>query len=225
MHSIYERFYSGAMDFFDICSEYEDNYHNKVTIKFPYNRYANLNDKYYQAGLDALENVSELPDGWKAIDIECFIDTIIEGVRFIGYADLILQNEDTGEIVVVDHKSKAKFKSKAEQAEYARQLYLYSVYVKEHYGVYPSKLVFNMFRVGETVVIDFNEEELQEAIDWFTSSVANIYMDLEFLDKIQREYDQNGKDLLKFDRRDFFCNELCGVRTYCPRSQSYTNDS
>ena len=73
--------------------------------------------------------------------------------------------------------------------------------------------------------VDFNEEELQEAIDWFTSSVANIYMDLEFLDKIQREYDQNGKDLLKFDRRDFFCNELCGVRTYCPRSQSYTDDN
>lgn len=222
MHSIYERFYRGEMDFFDVCDEYENEYDSHVMNVFPYNRYADLNKKYYQAGLDAIERIEELPAPWKAADIECAIKINVKDVPFIGYADLILHNKDTDEYVIVDHKSKAKFKSKAEKHQFARQLYLYSIYVKEHYGKYPTKLVFNMFRTGEDpVVIPFNEKDLQEAIDWFTSNVANIYMDLEFLDKVAVEYQRLGKDISKFDQSDFFCNELCGVRPYCPRSQDY----
>ena len=222
MQSIYERFYRGEMDCFDVCDEYENEYDSHVMNVFPYNRYADLNKKYYQAGLDAIERIEELPAPWEAVDIECTIQINVKDVPFIGYADLILHNKDTDEYVIVDHKSKAKFKSKAEKHQFTRQLYLYSIYVKEHYGKYPTKLVFNMFRTEENpVVIPFNEKDLQEAIDWFTSNVADIYMDLEFLDKIAVEYQRLGKDINKFDQSDFFCNELCGVRPYCPRSQDY----
>ena len=81
-----------------------------------------------------------------------------------------------------------------------------------------------MFRAGTLVTIDFDEKDLQEAIDWFLNSIADIYMDLEFLDKITESYEQQGKDIETFDKRDFFCNELCGVREHCPRSKHYKEE-
>lgn len=224
MHSIYERFYKGVLDFFDVCMEYEDKYDENVTLRFPYNAYANLNKKYYQAGLDALERFDDLRSYLEVLDVECKIDTIIQDAHFIGYADLILRDTRTDDIIIVDHKSKSKFTSKLEQKKYARQLYLYAIYVKEKYGKYPTKLVFNMFRAGTLVTIDFDEKDLQEAIDWFLNSIADIYMDLEFLDKITESYEQQGKDIETFDKRDFFCNELCGVREHCPRSKHYKEE-
>lgn len=217
MHSLYERFYKGQLDFFDVCNEYEDKYSSNITLKFPKNAYADLNKKYYQSGLNALETFDNIPENYEILDIECKIDTLINDIRFIGYADLILRNKDTHDIIIVDHKSKAKFSSKSEQKKYARQLYLYSVYVKEHYGKYPAYLVFNMFRVGQIVKIDFKESELKEAISWFTNTVSEIYFDLEFIDK----HEILGKDLSEFSKQDFFCNELCGVRKYCPRSNLF----
>ena len=221
MHSIYERFYGGKLDFFDICAEYEDQYHQKVTIQFPPNAWVDLNKKYYEAGLDAIELIDDLPSHISVLDIECKIRLKICDISFVGYADLILQNTETEDIIIVDHKSKSKFKSKAEQKEYARQLYLYSLYVKDKYGKYPSKLVFNMFRVGQMVEIDFKESDLQEAVDWFANTVSQIYMDSEWKDKILSEYENKQTDIAKFDRKDFFCNQLCGVRQYCPRSQDF----
>lgn len=220
MHEMYERFYGGELDFFDVCSVYEDEYDKRVPLRFPYNKFVNLTEKYRQSGLDALERFEELSPNIEVVGIECKILTKVNGVPFVGYADLILRNKETKEIYIVDHKSKAKFKSKAEQKEYARQLYLYSLYVKEKYGVYPTKLIFNMFRVGDTVEIDFNEDDLQEAIDWFSDTVASIYLDSEFEDKIKTEYAQIGKDLRTFDKQDFFCNELCSVRSHCPRAKA-----
>ena len=58
---------------------------------------------------------------------------------------------------MLDHKSKGKFKSKKEQAEYARQLYVYAKYVKEKYGKFPKVLIFNMFNAGELIKIPFNK--------------------------------------------------------------------
>lgn len=217
MHSLYERFYKGQLDFFDVCNEYEDKYNLNITLKFPKNAYADLNKKYYQSGLNALETFDDIPENYEVLDIECKIDTLINDIRFIGYADLIIRNKDTQDIIIVDHKSKAKFSSKAEQKKYARQLYLYSIYVKEHFGKYPTYLVFNMFRVGQIVKIDFKKSDLEEAISWFTNTVSEIYFDLEFIDK----HEIVGKDLLTFAKQDFFCNELCGVRKYCPRSNLF----
>ena len=65
---------------------------------------------------------------------------------------MILQDK-SGEFVVWDWKSKAGFKNETEQKAYARQLYGYSLYVKEKYGHYPKKLCFGMFRQKEQIEI------------------------------------------------------------------------
>ncbi len=220
MHSLYERFYKGQIDFFDACDEYEQKYKEKITVPFPANAYVDLGKRYYQSGLDALERFSDLPDNLEILEIEGKISITIKDIPFIGFADLILRDKEKDEIIVIDHKSKSKFASATEQKKYARQLYLYSLYVKEKYGKYPSQLVFNMFRVGKIVKIPFNQKDLDEAVQWFVDTVSDIYMDLDFFDKIYLEYQNTGKDIAKFNQQDFFCNTLCSVREYCERSKS-----
>ena len=137
---------------------------------------------------------------------------------------MVLRNKDTQNLIVVDHKSKSKFTSKQEQKEYARQLYLYSLAVKEKFGTYPSKLVFNMFRAGQIVEIGFSESDLQEAIDWFTETVGQIFLETSWQDKIATEYKNKDLKLTAFKKQDFFCNELCSMRKYCQRSKDFKKD-
>ena len=101
--------------------------------------------------------------------------------RFIltGKVDLICRDKN-GDIVVIDHKSKGKFKNKAEQHEYARQLYLYAYAVFKKYGKFPKTLVFNMFRVPDWVVIPFNKDGYIEAMEWLKNSVAEIESCMDF---------------------------------------------
>lgn len=70
----------------------------------------------------------------------------IGGYQTIGYIDLLLENTETGELTVVDHKSKKRFSSKSEELDYRRQLLFYGIYVKHLFGKYPSFVDFDMFR-------------------------------------------------------------------------------
>ena len=145
----------------------------------------------------------------------------IDGDIFIGFIDLIVKDKNTGRYIVVDHKSKSKFKNEEERDEYARQLYLYALYIKAEYGEFPSHLIFNMFRANDVVTIDFDEKKLEKAVFWFKNTIENIKKDNKFDDKITILFRQKKKPLKEFKKDDFFCNELCGVRSYCNRSRCY----
>ena len=134
---------------------------------------------------------------------------------------MIVKDKNTGRYIVVDHKSKSKFKNEEERDEYARQLYLYALYIKAEYGEFPSHLIFNMFRANDVVSIDFNEKSLENAVKWFVTTIEKIKKDNKFDDKIAIEYKKKGKPLKEFKKDSFFCNELCGVRSYCNRSRCY----
>lgn len=224
MHSLYERFYRGQLDFFDVCEEYDSKYNNQITLAFPKNRWVDLGKKYYESGLKALESFVDLPENIELVGTEIKVQLKIDGIAFVGFIDMVLRNKDTQNLIVVDHKSKSKFTSKQEQKEYARQLYLYSLAVKEKFGTYPSKLVFNMFRAGQIVEIDFSESDLQEAIDWFTETVGQIFLETSWQDKIATEYKNKDLKLAAFKKQDFFCNELCSMRKYCQRSKDFKKD-
>ena len=105
--------------------------------------------------------------------LEEYVEFKIDKFDFRGYIDQVLEDAD-GEIIIVDHKSKAQFKSKAEQKEYARQLYLYAIPIFEKYGKYPKSLVFNMFRKQKVVTIDFKTEDLEEAKEWALKTIKEI---------------------------------------------------
>lgn len=218
-HSILERYYKGEVELFELSDIYEREYENHVKAKFPANAYADLNQSYYAAGkkyFDFFEGDYPIYD---VLGVEQKIELQINGKNFIGYIDLVVKSADG--IIICDHKSKSKFTSKREKDEYLRQLYLYSIWVKQKYGEYPKWLVFNMFRSEGLVWTEFDETKLAEAIAWFDETVNQIYQDDTFKDKISTAYKGKKKPLKDFKKDDYFCNNLCSVRRYCNRSKSY----
>ena len=218
-HSLFERYTDGTLELYELGSTYEKEYYGQVKLAFPPNKYVDLNESYHDKGLEYFENFNGFPDNWVLIDSEREIHLNINGNEFIGFIDLIVEDKDTNKYIIVDHKSKSKFKNDKEKAEYARQLYLYSLYIKKEFNESPSHLIFNMFRADDTVTIEFNEQDFNDSIQWFTQTITKIKDDNTFTDKIELQYAQKGKELNKFKKDDFFCNYLCGAREHCCRSK------
>jgi hypothetical protein len=202
MHHLLEQYFTGKMEFFELSSIYVNKYKDWVKCTFPPNRYVNLNESYYNKGKEYLDNFDGDFEDCEVLAVEQKVKLDINGRPFVGVIDLVLRGPDG--FYVVDHKSKGKWKSKKETAEYLRQLYLYALWVKQKYGEYPVKLIFNMVRAGSKTIHSFVEDELNAAVEWFTSTINKIYEEVEF----------------KASPDDFFCDQLCGVRHHC----SYSND-
>ena len=214
-HSLFERYTDGTLELYELGSTYEKEYYERVNLTFPPNKYVDLNESYHDKGLEYFENFNGFPDNWDLIDSEREIHLNINGNEFIGFIDLIVKDKNTNKYIIVDHKSKSKFKNDKEKAEYARQLYLYSLYIEKEFNEFPSHLIFNMFRADDTVTIEFNEQDFNDSIQWFTQTITKIKNDNTFTDKIGLQYAQKGKPLGEFKKDDFFCNHLCGVREHC----------
>ena len=220
-HSLFERYVDGEIELYEMGEIYEKEYDEKVTLKFPPNKYVDLGESYHDKGKEYFENWEGFPDNWELVESEREIHLDIGGNTFIGFIDLIVKDKNTGRYIVVDHKSKSKFKNDEERDEYARQLYLYALYIKAEYGEFPSHLIFNMFRANDVVTIEFDEKNLGKAVEWFVTTIEKIKKDDKFLDKIAIEYKKKGKPLKEYKKDDFFCSNLCSVRSWCNRSRCY----
>lgn len=207
MHYLLEQYFKGKLEFFELSQIYVEQYKDRVKCTFPPNKYVNLNESYYKAGKEYLDNFDGDFEGCEVLGVEQKVKLDINGRPFVGVIDLVLRGAD-GSPICCDHKSKKAFKSKKEEAEYLRQLYLYSIWIKQKYGEYPSQLIFNMFRGGKKVVHNFVEDELRAAVNWFTSTIDSIYEDTEFVACPD----------------EFFCNFLCGVRHHCSYSEDYDGE-
>ena len=223
-HSLFERYVNGEIELYEMGEIYEKEYDEKVTLKFPPNKYVDLGESYHDKGKEYFENWEEFPDNWELIESEREIHLDIEGNTFIGFIDLIVKDKNTGRYIVVDHKSKSKFKDEKEKEEYARQLYLYALYIKAEYGEFPSHLIFNMFRANDVVTIEFDHEALEKAVEWFKTTIEKIKKDDKFDDKIVISRRKKGLPMKGFKKDDFFCNFLCSTRRFCPRSKDYKRE-
>lgn len=200
-HDILERYALGELMEWDLLDEYTNNFKASINYDFPYNRYVSLEESYYNDGYNYFKNFNGFGNDLEVVGAEIEIEILLEGkYKLIGYIDLLLKNKD-GDYIVLDHKSKAKFTNKKEQAEYAKQLYIYSQYVKETYGKFPKLLIFNMFRKGQVVEIPFNETDFEGAINWAIETIEDIGKISEF----------------KAKQDKFFCSNLCNHRNTCDK--------
>ena len=236
MHSIMERYFKGELEFYELSKVYVDGYGENVKCQFPPNRFCDLGQRYYDAGKTYLDNFEGLFEDYTVLGVEQRVQLDIDGRPFVGVIDLLLEKD--GEICVVDHKSKSAFKSEKERVEYARQLYLYAIYVHEKFGKWPSKLVFHMVRDnGRLVEIPFNEADCLTARRWFTETIDKIYADSGFestpnrirrqITELKTQFDmeqigfydykkQKKKLEAELNGTGFFCAELCSSRDFCP---------
>ena len=210
IHDLLDKWAKGILKKEDMISEYERRYSDEVVTAFP-PMMKNQAEKAYNQGIEFLENFDEFP-GYKVVSAEekFTIDLpLTDGTtrKFTGIVDLILRKEWTNELIVCDHKSKSMDSFKKAEDEMYRQQLLYSQYVYEKYGEWPSALMFHLFGdLGSKPQRAFEMKQFREALDWATDCIHKIE-GFTALDWLENK-----------DSSDFYCHELCNVRRYCGRS-------
>lgn len=186
-HNILERCLKGELMPFELADIYESEYKNNVTQPFPY---LNTARSFYDKTLQYFQNYDDFHG--EIVAVEEKLETKFGEYNFVGYADLLLKDEHG--YVLVDHKSHAAFKSKAERKEYFKQLYLYAECIKRKYGEYPYKLTFNMFRIPKLEEELFAPSQHKDTVIWFEDAVTRILQNT--------DWDCNVNS--------WYCNQLCG---------------
>ena len=204
VHSIMERFYSKKLEQFELSDTFLNEFDEyvpygvKLRLKGGYTK--DLTDAYKRQCVDFLDKFKGF-EGLKVVAIEENFNIIIEidGKEMLlnGFIDLILVDNE-GNYYVLDWKSKSKFKSKKEAYEYAKQLYIYAIYIEHKYGAFPKELRFMQFRIDHTEIIEFSEEVLNQVIAWISKTINDIDDEMFFC---PIDFDDENKT--------FFCNNLC----------------
>lgn len=205
IHDLLDQWGKGILNRVQLPDEYVRRYPDEVTAQFPAvlasKGYA---QKAYEQGLNYFSTFEGFP-GYTIISSEEKFRTEIEGRPFAGVIDLVLKDNKTGKIVIVDHKSKSKTSFRKEEDRLYRQPYLYAKHVYEAYHVWPDELAFNLFKEGGLMMSRvFSKEQFDEIYDWAVRTIEKIES-YDLLDWM------NAKE-----KSDFFCQEICGVREYCP---------
>lgn len=218
VHSILERFESGQLLQFELAQTFENEFDeavpNGVKLYFVSGYCKDLTENYVNQCINFLTNWGGFEEyGLKVIGTEEEFNTLFRiKDKFIflnGFIDVVAEDEN-GDLYIIDYKSKSAFKSKEEVMEYARQLYLYSIWVKEKYGKYPKYLWFYQFRINHIEKIEYDVAELEKVLEWTYDTLCQIdeeqfWMPLDF----------SGLSKKELDNATFYCRNLCDFRMEC----------
>ena len=191
---------------FELADAYEAEYDEAVKHYFPPFP-KGMAGQYYDEGRQYFQSFDGFGDDKEILSVEDKFELDIRGNRFVGIADLVLRDKKTGDIIVIDHKSKSMNSMKKAQYENTRQLYTYAAYVKERFGEFPTLLRFNMFRYGENIDEPFAMERYEETMDWIERTIAQI--------KAEKEW--------KVSSSGYFCRFICSTRLHCPVGEEIMN--
>lgn len=204
MHSVIERVIKGEIKLEDAPAVYIEEY-DLICEKVK----QSIMDSSFEKCCDYLCTVEEnMLNNYEILGVELSCNFKVGKYKFRGYIDVLLKNKVTGDIIVVDHKSSgyplkkdgAVLKNCIEEfLSYKHQMYLYSKFIIDNYGK-PSKIVWNHFKDGgKLTIIDFNEEEYQETLNWAKKTIQKIYRDKNFIE----------------NKSYMMCNSLCDYRDEC----------
>lgn len=177
IHDLLAKFYEGVLNKNELVSQYLCRFVREVSAPAPNQK---VYSGYFSDGLDYLK--SFVDEKRIVLGVEKEVNFSIEGIKFIGFIDLIIKDEN-GDIHIVDHKSRdlkpyskrtKKTNSDKELDDYYKQLYLYSNAIKDEYGCYPTYLSFNCFRNKNYIKEQFHLEKLVETNRWAVDMVKKI---------------------------------------------------
>lgn len=204
VHEILQKYAEGQLSLFDLNTYYEEHFDESVPYDAPPNKFVNIRQSYYDKGYGYLSNIDLPIDEYEILGVEKKVRFKIDNKNFVGYIDLLLRDKKTGKIIILDHKS-ASLKllkngevSKSDKEHFLlfkRQLYLYSIAIKEEYGDV-SELWWNMFKDRKWIKIPWQQNEYDESIQWAKDTIKLI------------EKESNW-----YGRPDFFfCTYICDHR-------------
>ena len=210
-HTLLEEYSTGKLSELQLAEEYEKRYYDAVIHYFPPfpKGYA---DKTYQQGLDYFRSFDGFGDQYEIVSAEEKFETTLGPYPVIGISDLVLQNKETGGLIVVDHKTKSPSSMKRDYPLYRNQLYIYAAHVNDKYGQWPEALMFNMLKDPSTSIREeFDPIQMGTTINWVEESIDNIYMEDYWPATKANEIAKGGSD--------YFCQWICPVFQYCQEAQ------
>ena len=205
-HELLEEWAKGIVPDFAQAEEYDRRYCNAMTHSFPpFPR--GMAEKYYQAGLKYFEEFDGFGDNVEILTVEERFEIEIEGYAFVGVADQVIRDKSTGEITVIDHKSKSSSQMKKDLPTYRKQQYTYAAFVKKKFGVYPSNQRFNMFKEGTFVDEKFDLKEYNDTMKWIVNTIESILFEADWM----------------VSTSSYYCRFVCSVFDYCPAKDAVLN--
>lgn len=197
-HNILEKYAKNEVEIYELPHLFENQYNETITHSAPPNKFCNLNNTYFNSGKEYFENFEGFGDK-KIFAVEKNFEFKIDDISLTGFVDLILEDKN-GDLHIVDHKSSDPKSAKSKKAqEYWKQMSLYSIGMKEEYGVYPKQLHINAFRKQQWFTKDFDTKAVEGVKTWVKDTVEQISKEDKWLPK------SDG----------FFCNFLCNFRNIC----------
>lgn len=212
VHKVLEMYLDGTIRNEECRDIYTVLFDEMVTS--PYPKYPpNMRENAYKRGLEYFEHVTfgEFGEESRIIAVEKNIQAAIGPHKFRGVIDLVLEDNLTGQRIIIDHKTKSEASMKKEIETYKKQLYLYAWLHYCEYGTPPDKLAFNMINASKKkklIVFDFNEADLKAALSWAEDTINTILLE----DTFEGRYN------------DYFCEHICGVRESCPLREEMQSD-
>lgn len=206
VHETLEKYFKGELSLDEAAEYYVNQFDEQI-----FNRVKqSIMDKKFEACADYFATVDfDWLKDYEILGVELELHFKIAGKEFIAYIDLLIRDKDTGDIIIIDHKSAAcpvgksgkVLKNHKETFEsHKRQGYLYACAVEQNFGCFPRYLVWNHFADGgKFMEVSFNEEEYDKVIDWAANTIWEI------------EHEKDFKPTLNF----FYCTQLCGFRNSC----------
>lgn len=200
MHELIADFLRGKKSKYDCIADFLAKYDVVLPRDAPWKVY----EAYYKQGMEYLKNLQEPQN--VILEIESKYKFDIDGMKFIGIIDRVELDED-GNLVIVDNKSKAlkkrtkkSVKSNQILDDYLKQLYIYSIPVKNRYGKLPIKLAFDCFRTQTYIEEPFNMDAFESAKEWAKKKAQEIEEETEFSPTVE----------------PFVCQNICDMHDYCP---------
>lgn len=212
-HNLLDEWSKGEIEQSDLSMVFAERFEEEVVTPAPANleKY-DYRNKQKQLGIDFFDNF----DGFKGFTVlgaEERFETELDGRKFVGCVDMILQDNNTGALIVCDHKSKSKKAFLEAEDEMYRQQYLYSKYIYEQFGRYPDFLMFHLFKEnGEKVGRRFDKDEYDRVIQWAIDTIHAIESWDMFDWQCAKEQPDDGQP-------DFFCTTICSMRNICDNGQ------
>lgn len=212
IHDLLDRWAKGELTKEQLPAEYARRYPLEVVESWPRMLAAKgYAQKAFDIGLDYFTHFDEFA-GYRVLATEERFKIEVAGRPFVGVMDMLIEDVATGDLIVLDHKSKSLAAFKKAEDEMYRQQYLYSKFVFEKYGKYPDRLMFNLFKEGGMKKErPFDPQAYEATLAWAGEQMTKMEA-YDFVDWLVTKDVPEGKP-------DFFCTELCSCRKICPNGQ------
>lgn len=199
-HSLLEDWAKGEIPDFALAEEWEERY-DQIVHHAPPPFPKGMAQKSYLLGESYFQSFTGFGSEYDIASVEERFEVDVGGYTIVGLADLVLRHRETGEYLVIDHKTKSPKTMRKDFDEYVKQLYIYAMYVHQRFGQYPERMAFNLTKAPEEKFEEiFSEERLAEVKKWILTTIHRIEQEQDWL--------PGGSD--------YFCRNICGYRYDCP---------